>query len=144
MKNDRQQAILRLVMSDDIYTQGELTLALEAEGFTVAQATVSRDIRELRLVKVPTDSGMKYATQNTKGDERHTLERIFRDGMVSADHAGNMMVLRTISGMAMAVALALDNMNLPDILGTVAGEDVIICVVRSEEKAARLVELLTK
>ena len=144
MKHIRQQAILTIVRTKDIYTQAELTQALKDQGLAVAQATVSRDIRELRLIKEPTELGLKYTAQPTHGDESPTLNRLFRDGMISADFAGNMMVIHTISGMAMAVALALDNMNFSEILGTVAGDDVIICVVRSEDKARELVEVLSR
>lgn len=144
MKNERQQAILKLVRTTDIYTQGELTQALTEEGFTVAQATISRDIRELRLTKEPTEIGLKYATQPQHDEATHPLKRVFRDGLISADYAGNNMVLRTISGMAMAVALALDDMNFPEVLGTVAGDDVVICVVRSEAQAAELALRLTE
>ena len=138
MKHERQQAILKLVRSRDIYTQGELTEALSEAGFDVAQATVSRDIRELRLIKESTEIGLKYAAQPAHGEPSHPLNRVFRDGVVSADNGGNMLVLRTISGMAMVVALALDNMNLPEILGTVAGDDTVICVVKTEAQAAEL------
>jgi transcriptional regulator of arginine metabolism len=143
MKTARQQAILHLVRTQDIFTQGELTDALAKAGFSATQATVSRDIRELRLTKEPTDDGQKYVVPEKNDAPSLRMSRIFRDGLVSIDHAGNMMVLRTLNGMAMAVALALDEMNLPDILGSVAGDDVVICVVRSESHAAALVTRLT-
>jgi len=142
MKLERQQAILRLVRTKNIYTQGELTEALTEAGFAVAQATVSRDIRELRLSKEPTDDGQKYVVPSKTDETSSRMARIFRDGLVSIDYAGNMVVLRTLSGMAMAVALALDNMNLPEILGTIAGDDAVMCVVTSESHAADLVEKL--
>jgi len=142
MKSERQQAILHLVRTKDIFTQGELTEALAEAGFSAAQATVSRDIRELRLTKEPTDAGQKYVAPADKEEPSHRMLRIFRDGLVSVDYAGNMLVLRTLSGMAMAVALAVDEMNLSEILGSVAGDDVVICVVRSESHAAALVEKL--
>jgi len=130
------------VRTKDIYTQEEMTQALAEAGFNVAQATVSRDIRELRLTKEPAELGLKYAAPAQRGDSNHTLTRIFRDGLLSADSAGNMLVLRTLSGMAMAVALALDDMNFPEILGSVAGDDVVICVIKSEAQARALVERL--
>ena len=142
MKTARQQAILHLVRTQDIFTQEELTEALAKAGFSAAQATVSRDIRELRLTKEPTDDGQKYVVPEKQDAPTHRMSRIFRDGLVSIDHAGNMMVLRTLNGMAMAVALALDEMNFPEILGSVAGDDVVICVVRSESHAAALVAQL--
>jgi len=142
--NQRQQVILNLVRTKEIYTQAELTAALKHEGITAAQATISRDIRKLGLLREPTKHGLKYTAGLTRGEESQSLSRVFRDGMLSVDYAGNMMVLHTISGMAMAVALALDKMKLPEILGTVAGDDVIICVVRSEEKAKELVNMLSE
>ena len=143
MKYERQQAILRRVRTQDIYTQGELTQALEEEGFVIAQATVSRDIRELRLTKVPAEGGLKYAAPPSPDEQNHPLKRIFRDGLVSIDSACNIVVLRTISGMAMAVALALDEMNIEEVLGTVPGDDTIICVVRTPEQAVQLAKKLT-
>ena len=144
MKSARQQAILHLVQTQDIFTQEELTEALAKAGFSAAQATVSRDIRELRLTKEPTDAGQKYIVTEKQTAPATRMSRIFRDGLISIDYAGNMMVLRTLNGMAMAVALALDEMNFPEILGSVAGDDVVICVVRSESHAAALVSQLTK
>ena len=143
MKSERQQAILRLVQTQDIFTQGELTEALANAGFSAAQATVSRDIRELRLTKESTDDGQKYVVPAEKDEPVHRMSRIFRDGLVSVDYAGNMLVLRTLNGMAMAVALALDEMNFSEILGSVAGDDVVMCVVKSEVHAAALAEKLT-
>jgi len=143
MKPDRQRTILELVRTNDIYTQGELTVALKNAGFPAAQATVSRDIRELRLTKMPTSTGQKYAVPNFSNELSDPLTRVFRDGLISMDYAGNMLVLRTINGMAEAVALALDSMNHMEILGTVAGDDVVMCVIKSESQAAALMEKLT-
>jgi len=140
VKSERQKAILQLVRTKDIFTQEELTAALSSAGFSAAQATVSRDIRELRLLKESTPRGQKYVTPQ---EPEHSLARIFRDGVISVDHAGNMLVLRTLSGLAMAVALALDDMNFPEILGSVAGDDVVLSVVRTEVDAAKLVEKLS-
>jgi len=142
MKPERQRTILELVQANDIYSQRELKLALEDAGFHTAQATVSRDIRELRLTKVLTSIGHKFAVPGHSEKPYDPLERVFRDGLVSMDYAGNMLVLRTINGMAEAVALALDNMNHKEILGTVAGDDVVMCVVKTESKAAALMEKL--
>lgn len=136
MKAERQRKILELLRTTDIYTQDELTAALSAEGFFVAQATISRDIREMGLVREHTRKGMKYAAPD--GEAISPFMRVFRDGVVSVDYAGNMLVLRTLSGMAMAVAAALDEMNFEEILGTVAGDDVVMCVVRTEKFAAEL------
>ena len=142
MKTERQKTILHLVQTKDIFTQTELTDALASVGFPTTQATISRDIRELRLTKEPTGKGLKY-TAPEKKEEINRLGRIYRDGLVSIDYAGNMLVLRTLIGMAMAVATALDDMNLPEVLGTIAGDDVVFCVIKSEASAAELVERLT-
>jgi len=142
MKSERQQAILHLVHTQAIFTQGELTEALAKAGFSAAQATVSRDIRELRLTKEPTDDGQKYVVPAKEDEPSHRMSRIFREGLVSTDYAGNMLVLRTLNGMAMAVALALDEMNFSEILGSIAGDDVVMCVIKSEPHAAALVERL--
>jgi len=135
MKEQRQQAILNLVRSQDIYTQGELTQALEDVGFTIAQATVSRDIRELRLIREATEQGLKYAILP---DSNNPLKRAFLEGLKDVDYACNMLVIHTHIGMAMAVATALDGMDFPEIIGTIAGDDTIMCVVKSEKQAAEL------
>jgi len=147
MKSERHRAIIDLVRTKDIFTQGELSDALIEAGFTTTQATVSRDIRELRLTKEPTNIGQKYVAPIKDEIPKHRLspvfrDHIFRDALVSADYAGNMLVLRTLIGMAMAVATALDDMNFPEILGTIAGDDVVMCVIKSESHAAALVEKL--
>ncbi|MDR0273026.1 MAG: arginine repressor [Clostridiales bacterium] len=140
MKQERHNAIIEILRNRDIYTQEELTAALSTAGFSVAQATISRDIRELGLIKENTKKGQRYvAPENSTANP---IERVFRDGLVKVEYAGNMLVLHTITGMAMAVAYALDNMQFPEILGSVAGDDVIICVVKSKSAAAALTEKL--
>ena len=141
MKAERQRAILELLRNKDIYTQEELTAALSAEGFFVAQATVSRDIRELGLVRERTRKGLKYSAPNG-AEAASPFARVFREGLVSVDYAGNMLVLRTLNGMAMAVAAALDEMKFPEIVGTVAGDDTIFCVIKNETSAKELAEKL--
>ncbi|MCL1842376.1 MAG: arginine repressor [Defluviitaleaceae bacterium] len=143
MKTDRQLLILKLLREKDISTQEELTAALCKAGFSVGQATVSRDIRELRLFKDTTRSGgVKYVAP-PEAEAAGPLARIFRDCVVSVDSAENMLVLRTLSGMAMAVAAALDDMKFKEILGSVAGDDVVICVVRTKTAADALVRKLS-
>jgi len=141
--NQRHQAILHIITTKDIFTQEDLTRELAAAGFSVAQATISRDINKLRLSKSPTESGSKYVAPILRDEPANRLSRIFRDGLVSVEYAGNMLVLRTLSGLAMAVGSALDDMNLPEVLGAVAGDDTIICVVKSETEAAALARRLT-
>ena len=133
MKAQRQAKILYLIVKKEIGTQEELTMELERAGFLVTQATVSRDIREMKLTKVAMSDGkLRYvAYRKTEEDMREKYIRIFRDGYISIDNAQNILVIRTVSGMAMAVAAALDHMEVPEIVGSIAGDDTIMCAVRS-------------
>lgn len=133
MKAKRQAKILDLIVKKEIGTQEELTTELERAGFIATQATVSRDIREMKLTKVAMSDGkLRYvAYRKTDDDMCEKYIRIFRDGFVSMDNAQNILVIRTVSGMAMAVAAALDHMELPEIVGSIAGDDTIMCAVRS-------------
>ena len=133
MKAKRQAKILDLIVKKEIGTQEELTMELERAGFLVTQATVSRDIREMKLTKVAMSDGkLRYvAYRKTEEDMREKYIRIFRDGYISIDNAQNILVIRTVSGMAMAVAAALDHMEVPEIVGSIAGDDTIMCAVRS-------------
>lgn len=133
MKAERQAKILDLIIKKEIGTQEELTMELEQAGFAVTQATVSRDIREMKLTKVAMSDGkLRYvAYRKTEENMREKYFRIFRDGYISMDNAQNILVIRTVSGMAMAVAAALDHMELPEIVGSIAGDDTIMCAVRS-------------
>ncbi len=144
MKVKRQSKILELIRENDIETQEMLAELLNKAGFNVTQATVSRDIRELKLTKATVQSGkQKYvstAKQNVLVTER--LNRVFKDGIVSFDFAQNIVVIKTLTGMAMAVAAALDSMENSEIMGTIAGDDTIFCVVKNESKAIRLTENL--
>lgn len=146
MKSKRQAKLIELIQHQEIETQGELTHLLAEAGFDVTQATVSRDIRELKLTKVPSAGGsQKYAMSATLDDQSmERLNRVFRDGLVSMDYANNLLVIRTFNGMAMAVAAALDAMRYPEILGSIAGDDVVMCVVKTEEKAIALMEKLRR
>ena len=118
MKTKRQAKMLELIQKNDIETQEELTDYLEKEGFQVPQATVSRDIRELKLTKVAMSNGrQKYvALQETGEDMSRKYKRVFHDGFVSMDVAQNILVIKTVSGMAMAVAAAIDAMHMYEIL----------------------------
>jgi len=137
MKSNRHAAILMLIQERDIANQGELTSALSEAGFNAAQSTISRDIRELGLSLERTSVGLKYVAST-----KRTLDRLLRESLVSATNAGHMLVLRTRSGMAMAVALAMDEMEFKEILGSVAGDDTVICVARTEAEARSLRERL--
>ena len=132
MKTKRQTKMLELIKKHDIETQEELSDYLQKEGYQVTQATVSRDIRELKLTKVAMSNGrQKYAAlteANEDLSEKYT--RVFRDAFVSMDMAQNILVIKTVSGMAMAVAAAIDAMHLHEIVGCIAGDDTIMCAVQ--------------
>ena len=146
MKTRRQTKILELIKKYEIGTQEDLSEYLEREGYQVTQATVSRDIRELKLTKVSLTNGrQKYvALLETNEDLSQKYERIFRDGFISMDIAQNILVIRTVSGMAMAVAAALDALQLREVVGTIAGDDTIMCAVRSTEDAIAVIDKLRK
>ncbi len=146
MKTKRQAKILELIRKNDIETQEELSDYLECEGYQVTQATVSRDIRELKLTKVAMKSGrQKYAAWETAGEElSEKYIRVLRDGFVSMDMAQNILVIKTVSGMAMAVAAALDALNISEIVGSIAGDDTIMCAIRSADDTVAVMERLKK
>lgn len=146
MKAERQAKILDLIIKKEIGTQEELTMELEKAGFVATQATVSRDIREMKLTKVAKSDGkLRYvAYRKTEENMLEKYNRIFKDGYVSIDNAQNILVIRTVSGMAMAVAAALDHMELPEIVGSIAGDDTIMCAVRSVDDTIVIMNRLRK
>ena len=146
MKTKRQTKMLELIKKHNIETQEELSDYLQKEGYQVTQATVSRDIRELKLTKVAMSNGrQKYAAltePNEDLSEKYT--RVFRDAFVSMDMAQNILVIKTVSGMAMAVAAAIDAMHLHEIVGCIAGDDTIMCAVRSVDDTIAVMGRLRK
>ena len=146
MKAERQAKILDLIVKKEIGTQEELTMELERAGFVATQATVSRDIREMKLTKVAMSDGKLRYVAYRKTEEKMSEKyiRIFRDGYVSMDNAQNILVIKTVSGMAMAVAAALDHMELPEIVGSIAGDDTIMCAVRSVDDTIVIMSRLRK
>ena len=146
MKAERQAKILDLIVKKEIGTQEELTMELERAGFVATQATISRDIREMKLTKVAMSDGkLRYvAYRKTEEKLSEKYHRIFRDGFVSMDNAQNILVIKTVSGMAMAVAAALDNMQCDEIVGSIAGDDTIMCAVRTSAEAQSLLSRLKK
>ena len=146
MKTKRQAKMLELIKRNDIETQEELSDYLEREGYQVTQATVSRDIRELKLTKVAMSNGrQKYvALQETDENLSQKYVRVFRDGFVSMDMAQNILVIKTVSGMAMAVAAALDAMHMHEIVGCIAGDDTIMCAIRSVDDTVAVMNRLKK
>lgn len=146
MKTIRQSKLLELIRKNEIETQEELMAYLLEEGFAVTQATVSRDIRELKLTKIATSSGkQKYAVLNeAKMDLSEKYVRVFRDGYISMDMAQNILVIKTVSGMANAVCAAIDAMNIHEIVGTIAGDDTIMCAIRTMEDTVLIMKKLRK
>ena len=142
MKKTRHAKIIEMIQKHDVETQEELANYLREVGFAVTQATVSRDIRELKLSKIPTGNGkQKYIV--LKHDDSHVDDkyiRVLRDGFVSMDMAQNILVVKTVSGMAMAVAAALDALKFPEIVGCIAGDDTIFVAVRWADKTQALMD----
>ena len=139
MKNARQTAILSIIEHNDIETQEDLAARLRDMGIMVTQATVSRDIKELRLLKVLTPSGVyKYATAaKAEHGVSERLVRMFIDSVLSITYAENLVVIHTLAGSANAAAEAIDSMRWPEILGTMAGDNTIFVAVRSAAEPDR-------
>ena len=135
MKSNRQQKIIELVGNYEIETQEELADKLREEGFQVTQATVSRDIRALKLSKVSCGMGRQKYVAVQQSDTRLSEKyiRVLKDGFISMDKAQNILVIKTVSGMAMAVAAAVDAMEMEEIVGSIAGDDTIMAAVRTTE-----------
>ncbi|WP_343209581.1 arginine repressor [Anaerolentibacter hominis] len=146
MKIGRQSKIVELVNKFDIETQEELADLLTAAGYNVTQATISRDIRELKLTKVSVDGGrQKYVVlKNQEEGIYEKFVRVLRDGFVSMDYAGNILVIKTISGMAMAIAAALDHLDLNGMVGCIAGDDTVMCAIRTKEETVDIMKRLNR
>ena len=144
MKVNRHAKIVELIRKYDIETQEELAERLNEAGFKVTQATVSRDIRDLKLTKVPAENGrQKYALLRHDGKEMsEKYIRILRDGFASMDMAENILIIKTVPGMAMAVAAAIDALQWHEIAGGIAGDDTIMCAVRSKEETVDVMDRL--
>lgn len=145
MKLERHSKIIELIGKYEIDTQEELAIRLKDAGFNVTQATVSRDIRELKLYKKALDGGrQKYAIIQEDSELSDKYTRILSDALTFMDAAQNILVIKTASGMAMAAAAALDAMQLNEIVGCIAGDDTIFCVVRSAADAISTMEKIKK
>lgn len=146
MKIERHTKIVELINKYDIETQEELADKLNEAGFNVTQATVSRDIRELKLTKVAFDGNrQKYVVlQSQEGWMSEKYIRVLQDGFSNMSMAQNILVVKTVSGMAMAVAAALDAMQFPEVVGCIAGDDTIMCATRGEDDTLLLMERLRK
>lgn len=144
MKRERHEVVVDLINKYDIETQEELAAYLRQEGFDVTQATVSRDIRELKLSKISAGNGrQKYiilSNDDTGLGDKYI--RVLRDGFVSMNMAQNILVIKTVQGMAMAVAAAVDAMKLPEIVGCIAGDDTIMAAIKTVEDTKAVMEKL--
>lgn len=141
MKKSRHTKILELIAGREIGTQEELLALLRGQGFDVTQATVSRDIKELRLVKNLSKSG-EYIYSTGRGDESANLSAkfyvLFSDSVVKMDYVFNQIVIKCYSGLANAVCASMDLMNFENVVGTIAGDDTILIIMRSEQSATEL------
>ena len=139
MKSQRQAKILEIISNKNVETQEQLLAELQAAGFRGTQATISRDIKELRIVKELTSLGSyRYTTSSNElsGTFSARLNTIFRECVVSFDYAQNMVVIRTLPGLASAAASAVDAMNMSAVLGSLAGDDTVMIVMRDVNTAA--------
>lgn len=133
MKKNRQDAIIELIQTYPIETQEELLLRLNKLGFKTTQATISRDIRELELTKISTNDGKQaYSLLDRAEKTSKKYQRILAEAIVSMELAENMLVVKTVSGMAMASAAALDSLEITGMVGTIAGDDTIMCVMKDK------------
>ena len=137
MKLERHSKIVELIGKYEIETQEELAEKLTQAGFNVTQATVSRDIRELKLTRY-------MVLESPRGTSASKYIRILKDGFVSMDMAQNILVIKTVSGMAMAVAAALDAIKFHEVVGCIAGDDTIMCAVRSVDDTIIVMEKIKK
>ena len=146
MKSQRQQRILELIAKYEIETQDDMTNRLVAEGFKVTQATVSRDLKELKLTKVQTARGTyRYAlSQARHGVGNVKINNAMADSITEVKYSLNNVVIKTYPGLAAAVAFAVDSLNMPSILGCVAGDDTVIIVTTDESSSAELSEKITE
>lgn len=144
MKPARQAEIIRLIENNDIYTQEELVERLSKSGFEVTQATISRDIRELKLTKISTGNGrVKYACVESRNpDHDRKYISVLNEALVSMTDAGNILVIKTAPGMAMAAAAVLDDLQGLEIAGTIAGDNTIFVATASHETCLSVMEAL--
>lgn len=146
MKKSRHAKIVELIEKYDVETQEELAELLKRAGFQVTQATVSRDIRELQLSKIPVGDGrQKYVI--LRQDDSHLVDkyiRVLKDGLISMDMAQNILVIKTVSGMASAVAVAVDAMKFKEIVGSIAGDDTIMMAVRTVDETKVVMDKIHK
>jgi transcriptional regulator of arginine metabolism len=145
-KHERQSRLLALIESREISTQEDLVAGLLATGLQVTQATVSRDVKELGIIKVTSSSGaQKYVPMDRTGEvSAGRLMKVFAETAVSCDSALNTIVVRTLPGMAQACASAIDSMRIPELLGSIAGDDTVLIIARTESLATTLRERILR
>ena len=141
MKNARQTMILSLIQQNTVETQEDLARLLQENGIRVTQATVSRDIKELRLVKILASDGVYKYAASEKPDHglNERFVRMFMDSVLSIDYSNNIIVIKTLSGSANVAAEAIDSMLLPEVLGTMAGDNTVLVIVRNNEDTPSIV-----
>ena len=145
MKSERHAMIVTIIKEQVISTQEELGETLKSRGVLVTQATLSRDIKELGLIKVSTmDGTYRYSLpqDRTSGDVMRRAQRMLEDAVVSVDIAENLIVIKTMSGTAQGVAAAFDDLEWSEVVGTVAGDNTILAVIRNKEQAAEVIKRL--
>ncbi len=144
MKKRRQERIIEIIKGNVIETQEELCDRLIEEGYNVTQATISRDIRQLKLTKISmADGRQRYAVlEGQPSDLGQKYIRVLRDGFISVESAENIIVIKTVPGMAMAVAAAIDALEIEGIAGSIAGDDTIMCAVRKLELTPSVIEAI--
>ncbi len=142
MKRVRQRRIIEIVENHDVETQEELTELLHKEGIIATQATISRDIRELKLSKVANEEGKQHYVVLRQEDAylNDKYNRVLKEGFISMDQAQNILVVKTVSGMAMAVAAAIDALKQPEVVGSIAGDDTIMIALKTAEDTPALME----
>ena len=141
MKNDRQKTILSIITDEVVETQEQLLSLLEQRGFVDTQATISRDIKQLHLVKAPAGQGKyRYAVSDhgNKINIANKQQTIFRESIMKVDYAQNLVVLHTMVGLANGAAAALDGMKIDQLIGTLAGDDTVLLIMRDNESAVEL------
>ncbi|MGN1166241.1 MAG: arginine repressor [Lachnospiraceae bacterium] len=146
MKVNRHAKIIELINKYRIETQEELAEYLNEEGFKVTQATVSRDIRDLKLTKIPSEDGKQRYAVHQSPDEGMSQKyiRVLQEGFVSMDMAQNILVIKTVSGMASAVCAAIDAMKWNEVVGSIAGDDTIMCAIRSVDDTIAVMDKIAK
>jgi transcriptional regulator of arginine metabolism len=135
MKHARQEKILQIINENTVETQEQLIEKLTEAGFNVTQATVSRDVRELKLTKISCGFGVYKYVVSSRDSHSHSAKflNMLKEMVTGVDHAGNLVVVKTYPGMAQAAAAALDSMEYPEIIGSIAGDDTVLLVIRSAE-----------